>query len=349
MKSLRRMALAEIIGMYFGVYLQSDRGLSLNTRSSYFAAVELYVDWLTKKLGKGIEELDPGDLTCDGVKEWLRSGEAERGWSVRTRNQRLSGIKNFFGYIAYDRRDLVLESARVKDIASKRGPKGIIDYLDEKEMNVLLSAIEGNGIETIRDRAMFTIVYALGLRVSEITGLTLDRVFLGSDPQILVHGKGGSRDPMPLPESCVAVLENWLAVRQANGSVARVFLNRVGKPISRSGVAERLAKYVKIAEARCPSIARKTVSPHVLRHSCAMRILHEHHDPRVVARFLRHRDYGSVEIYLHASAREKKRLMFDLGDTGIKPGSFAKRSSGVLEALDKAKKNLRFEAEQEDA
>lgn len=340
MRGHQRIELAEVIGSYFGVYLQGEKGLSRNTRKSYFFSVELYLRWLRDTRGKSIDELDPEDLTGQSAKEFLRHLEEDRDCCVRTRNQRLSGLKNFFGYLAYERPDLVLESARLKDIRGKRGPKGLIDWLDEKEMEVLLAAIEGDGAGTIRDKAMFTLGYALGLRVSEITGLTLDRIFLGSDPQILIHGKGGTRDPMPLPDDCVTVLENWLAVRRPNGEVARVFLNRIGKPITRAGVADRLAKYVKIAEARCASITRKTVSPHVLRHSCAMRILHQQHDPRVVARFLRHRDFGSVEIYLHASSREKKRLMFELGDTGIKPGSFAKRSTGVLAALERAKRDL---------
>ena len=345
MSRKHRLTLAKLIGKYFGEYLQGESGLSSNTRNSYNDSVLLYLRWLSDRIGKDIDELDPVDMTSDGVKDFLRHLETDRGCCVRTRNQRLCGLRNFFGFLSYERPDLTVESARVKDIKGKRGPKGLIDYLDETEMDVLLAAIEGEDAGAIRDRAMFTLAYSLGLRVSELTGLTLDRTFLGSDPEILIHGKGQARDRMSLTPTCVGVLENWIAARKSSGSTARVFLNRVGKPITRSGVADRLTKYVRIAEKRCPSIARKNVTPHVLRHSCAMRILHEHHDPRLVARFLRHRDYSSVEIYLHASAREKNRLMFDLGDTGIERGSFAERSSSVLDALKNARKQADAPAE----
>ncbi len=343
MNKSNRIALAGLIGKYFGEYLRDDKGLSRNTTMSYRDSVQLYLRWLADKLNKDIDTLAPDELVSDGVKEFLRHLEADRNCSVRTRNQRLSGLRNFFGFLSYERPDLTLESARVKSIEGKRGPKGIIDYLDEKEMDVLLAAIEGQEPGAVRDRAMFTLAYSLGLRVSEITGLTLDRIFLGPDPEILIHGKGHARDRMSLTLTCVGVLEAWLTVRRPSEAAAKVFLNRVGEPITPSGVADRLAKYVRIAAQRCPSIERKRVTPHVLRHSCAMRILHEHHDPRLVARFLRHKDYSSVEIYLHASAREKKRLMFELGDTGIARGSFSERSSSVLAALSKVgRTNPRF-------
>ncbi|MED5544624.1 MAG: tyrosine-type recombinase/integrase [Pseudomonadota bacterium] len=328
-----RLSLAQLIQSYFEKYLRGQCGLSPNTLQSYRDGVLLYLRWLSEEIGSGIEKLEPCDLSSDSVLEFLMYLEVKRKNAVRTRNQRLSALKSFFGHMAYEQPDLLVESSRVSLLKGKRSDKGLIDYLTDTEMTALLRTMEGSDPGTIRDKAMFTLAYAYGLRVSEVQGLTYDRVFLGRDPQIVILGKGGTKHALPLTENCVTVLENWMAVRSPRGAVQKVFLNRAGNALTRGGIAERLSKYVPMAIAHCPTIARKHVTPHVLRHSCAMQILNKTGDPRKVARFLRHADYKSVEIYLHSSAEEKAKLMFEVEGTGIKRGSFAARSAGVLAAL----------------
>jgi site-specific recombinase XerD len=151
----------------------------------------------------------------------------------------------------------------------------------------------------IRDRAMLHLAFAAGLRVSELVGLRLDDIERVPQPAIHVHGKGRRERPLPLWKETMAALRAWLAVL-GEGKCRELFLNAVGAAMSRSGFEYILAKHVKSAAQKQPSLDSKRVSPHVLRHTCAMHTLQATRDVRKVALWLGHASLQSTEMYLRA-------------------------------------------------
>lgn len=329
-----RLELAKLVTTYFTEYLDQRSGLSQTSILSYRDGVGLYLKWLGDQIGCGLERLEPRHLDADGVLDFLQYLETDRKNSINTRNQRLCALRSFFGHLAHKRQEMVLDSARISLIEGKRGgARPLIDYLKHDEMLVLLGTMKGESIGMIRDRAMFTLMYAYGLRVGEVRSLSCSKIFLGSDPKLVVHGKGRKNHAFPLTQNRVVLLENWLAVRSPRNGADALFLNRDGEAFTRNGIADRLAKYVKLAERECPTIADKHVTPHVLRHSCAMRVFRDTASLTAVGDFLRHADAKSTQIYLHASIEEKEEIMFDLGAGDVERGDFSERAGSVLAAL----------------
>jgi site-specific recombinase XerD len=171
-------------------------------------------------------------------------------------------------------------------------------------MQAIVDAADLNSRTGIRDRAMLYLTYAAGLRVSELVGLRLEDLTLQPWPAILVRGKGRRERTLPLWKEAATALRRWLAVRGA-APVPDMFVNARGAAMTRAGFEYVLAKHVVIAATRVPSLLKKRVSPHVLRHTCAMLALRGTRDVRKVALWLGHASPTTTEIYLHADASEK--------------------------------------------
>ena len=154
---------------------------------------------------------------------------------------------------------------------SRKPTLALVPYLVQEEIQALLDAPDPSTREGVRDRAMLHLAVCAGLRVSELTGLRLDDVAPQS-ASIRVRGKGRRERALPLWKTTAAALRAWLAIR---GSVAspELFVNARGQPFSRWGVAYVLRRHTETADRKCLTLHGKQVSPHVLRHSCAMIVL----------------------------------------------------------------------------
>jgi site-specific recombinase XerC len=168
---------------------------------------------------------------------------------------------------------------------------------------------------------MLHLAFAGGLRVSELVGLDIGQFDGRSPASIHVMGKGRRERVLPLWQETVAAIRAWITVRPAGGDTA-LFLNNAGRAMTRSGFEYILAKHAVVASLRVPSLATKTISPHVLRHSCAMHMLQATRDIRKVALWLGHATLQSTEIYLRADPAEKLEMLGALAPLGIKPGKF---------------------------
>lgn len=199
-------------------------------------------------------------------------------------------------------------------IPFKKTNEALVDYLNRQELQALLDAPDPKTRFGTRDRAMIHLCFAAGLRVSELVGLRLDHVQTHPQASIHVHGKGRRERVLPLWKETLRVLRAWLAVR-GQSSTPELFLSAKGGPLTRSGFEYILAKYIEIAANACPSIMSKRVSPHVLRHTCAMHTLQATHDVRKVVLWLGHASVKSAEIYLRANPTEK----LDALEAGIAP------------------------------
>jgi len=242
------------------------------------------------------------------VLAFLEHIETGRGNSSRTRNARLSAIRAFAHFIEYRVPSAVEQVRRILAIPSKKTDQALVDYLNRHELQALLDAPDPTTHSGNRDRAMLHVCFAGGLRVSELIGLQLDDVQTHPEASIRVRGKGRRERLLPLWKETAKVLRAWLALR-GQSPASELFLNARGNPLTRSGFEYIVEKHVKAAATVCPSISSKRVSPHVLRHTCAMHTLQATHDVRKVALWLGHASVKTTEVYLRADPTEKLEVL----------------------------------------
>ena len=249
-------------------------------------------------------QIDLVQLDAQLVLEFLSYIEEQRRNTVRTRNARLAAIKSFFRYLEYRAPQCIEQIRQIHAIPMKKTEEALVAFLDRNEMQALLDAPEISTTLGVRDRAMLHLTYACGLRVSELVSLRMDQFDTRAPPSLRVLGKGRRERILPLWKETVSALNAWLRVRRSNDA-PEIFLNANGRAMTRAGFEYVIDKYVQIAKGKRPSIATKRVTPHVLRHSCAMHILQATSDVRKVSLWLGHTSIQSTEIYLRADPTEK--------------------------------------------
>jgi site-specific recombinase XerD len=255
------------------------------------------------------------------VMEFLAQCEAVRGNSASTRNTRLAAIKSCMRFVEYRVPALLEQSRRVLAIPTKKTPVPLVMHLSMPEMPALLDAPDVRTRLGIRDRAMIHLGFAAGLRVSELLSLPVPAVTFHPTPVVQVHGKGRRERALPLWKQTADDLRAWLAVR-GNASLPEMFLSTHSRAMTRMGFTHMLQKYVRLAEQRCPSLQTKHVTPHVLRHTCAMMILQATGDLRKVSLWLGHADMQTTEGYLRADPTEKLEALEAVMPPALRRGQF---------------------------
>lgn len=224
------------------------------------------------------------------------------------------------------------QCSRIRGMKAKKVDIPVVDWLTLEETVAVLRAPGQESAEAMLDRAMLLLAYACGLRVSEATSLSLDDLDLGPRPSVHILGKGRRARVLPLAPNTVRHLRAWIALRPTTSS-DNLFVNGHGLPITRDAFALRLKKYVRLASTGIPNLRRKNVTPHVLRHSCAMHMLKGTKDIRKVSLWLGHASLKTTEIYLHADPDEKLEILTARGDLGIKAGRFSPQASAMMVML----------------
>jgi site-specific recombinase XerD len=232
------------------------------------------------------------------------------------------------------------QTRRIFAIPMKKTDTRLVRHLGTEEVQALLDAPEPIAWAGIRDRAMLHLCFAAGLRVSELTSLRLEDLSLHPQASILVHGKGRKERCLPLWKETTVALRAWLAVR-GTVLVPELFVNARREPMTRSGFEYILEKYVHIATERCPSLANKRVSPHVLRHSCALAVLEATKDLRKVSLWLGHAHMQTTEMYTRADPSIKLEALNAMTAPHLRSGRF--RASDKLIASLKARSVMRRE------
>ena len=316
-------------------HLSRDRRASRHTVASYAQTFLLLNGFVAGKLDTQPCLLKVEQLSVELILEFLDSLETVRKNSIRTRNLRLVAIKAFFRYIQYRVASCLDMARQVHAIPSKRFDQPLIEYLNTAEMEALLDAPDTSTAAGVRDRAMLHLTYAAGLRVSELVGLRCADLDPGLE-SIHVLGKGRRERTLPLWRETRAVLDEWLAVRPQSRT-DRVFLNARGRPISRHGFAHRLKLHVSSAKRKVPSIGSKNVTPHVLRHSCAMNTYKATGgDIRKVSIWLGHIGLKSTEIYVRADTLERLEVLKSRTPPEITRGIFDNAPDKLMEMLREA-------------
>ena len=256
------------------------------------------------------------------IRDYLAHLERDCRNTARTRNLRLTAIRSFMKYVEYEVPSALEQARQVLAISNKRTEERLINHLTREEMKAVLDAPDPSTRSGIRDQAMLYLGFAAGLRASELVGLRLDDIELdGPYPSILVRGKGRSQRRLPLWKEATRALRAWLAVRGAVPT-PEVFLNARGEALTTSGFSYIVKKHARVAAQQCPSLSKKNISPHVLRHTCAMISLQATGDIRKVAMWLGHSSLKSTEIYLRADPTEKLNTIEKALPPDLRRGTF---------------------------
>ncbi|MEJ2388651.1 MAG: tyrosine-type recombinase/integrase [Chromatiaceae bacterium] len=277
---------APLITTFFRNHLAVEKGVSKHTIASYSYAFKFLCRYVSERIGKSPSALALEDLDARMIRDYLAHLERNFSNTSRTRNLRLTAIRSFMKYVEYEVPSALEQTRQILAISNKRTDERLINHLTREEMNAVLDAPDPNTRSGIRDQAMLYLGFAAGLRASELVGLGVDNIELdGPYPSILVQGKGRSQRRLPL----------W----------PELFLNARGEALTTSGFSYIVKKHARIAAQQCQSLSKKDVSPHVLRHTCAMISLQATRDIRKVAMWLGHSSLKSTEIYLRADPTEK--------------------------------------------
>jgi integrase/recombinase XerD len=314
--------LAPIMQGFFTDHLITQRHASPHTVASYRDTLTILLGYAHQRRGKLPAQLDLADLDAALVGAFLTHLEKERGNSAATRNARLTAIRALFRYASLRAPEHAALIARVLSIPAKRTDTTIVCFLAQDELNALTAAAAAAGTwHGRRDHTLLTLTAQTGLRVSELTGLRISDIHLGSGPHVYCRGKGRRDRCTPLTPSTVRTLTAWLGERNAQPGDP-LFPTQAGKPMSPDAVSRLLAKYVHLASASCPSLKDKTISPHTLRHSAAMALVHAGVDPTVIALWMGHASPLSTRPYLHADMKLKQQAADRLTPPGIQPGRY---------------------------
>jgi site-specific recombinase XerD len=238
------------------------------------------------------------------VMEFLAQCETARGNSASPRHTRVAAMKSCMRFVEYRVPALLEQSRRVLAMPTKKTPVPLVMHRSITERQALLDAPDVRIRMGIRDRAMLHLGCAAGLRVSALLSLPMSAVTFPPTPVIQVHGKGRRERALPLGKQTADDLRTWLAVR-GHVALPEMLLSPHSHALTRMGFTHMLHQYVRLAERYCPSLQTKHGTPHVLRHTCAMMILHATGDLRNVSLWLGHADMQTTEVYLRADPPEK--------------------------------------------
>src|ERR1700722_8166621 len=312
-------SLAPHMEAFLREHLVRHRGASPHTCDSYAYSFQCLFEFASKKLKVAPSALMLEQLDASLLCTFLQHLETTRGNSAETRNVRLAAIRSFFRFLEHREPAAIGQVRRVLAIPFKRTDQRLVPYLGQEEMQALLDAPDPST--------------RMGVRVSELTGLRIDDVAPQS-ASIRVRGKGRRERALPLWKTTAAALRAWLAIR---GPVAspELFVNARGQPFSRWGVAYVLRRHTETATRKCSTLNGKQVSPHVLRHTCAMVVLQATQDIRKVSLWLGHSNLITTEVYVRADPTEKLEAIEAVVPPSLRKGRF--RPPDKLLALLKGK------------
>lgn len=326
-------SLAPHMEAFLREHLARHRGASQHTCDSYAYSFQSLFAFASQKLKAAPSALLLEQLDAALISTFLEHLETTRGNSAETRNIRLAAIRSFFRFLQHREPAAVAQVRRVLAIPFKKTDTRLVGYLVQEEMQALLDSPDPSTREGVRDRAMLHLAVCTGLRVSELTGLRLDDLAPQS-ASIRVRGKGRRERALPLWKTTAAALRAWLAIRGPVTS-PELFVNARGQPFSRWGVAYVLRRHTETAARKCSTLNGKQVSPHMLRHTCAMVVLQATQDIRKVSLWLGHSNLITTEVYVRADPTEKLEAIEAVVPPSLRKGRF--RPPDKLLALLKGK------------
>jgi site-specific recombinase XerD len=312
---------AGLLEGFFTQRLMQQRCASAHTIASYRDTFRLLLRFAQQHLRKAPSQLALDDVDAPLVLAFLDAMEQLRGVGARTRNLRLTAIHSFFRYAAFESPEHSAQIQRVLAIPAKRFARTLVNFLTRAEVDALLAAPDPDTWSGRRDHALLLLAVQTGLRLSELTGLQRESLSLGVGAHVRVIGKGRKERCTPLSKSTRSVMAAWLQEPSIVPGQP-LFPNAQGGRLSSHGVHYLLSKHVKAATEACPSLERKRVTPHVLRHTTAMDLLQAGVEQAVIALWLGHESIETTQIYLDANLALKEQVLAKTTPPGGTPGRY---------------------------
>ena len=299
---------ATLIQQFFTEYLVAQRAVSPRTVACYRDALMLFLEFAGRQLGKEPTALQLADLQPDMILAFLDHLEQARHNAVRTRNLRLTALRTFLKFAS--RRDVAslqyVEQALA--VPMKRFEQSMLGFLTREETLAVLGQ-PGSSWATQRDHLLWALLYNTGARVSEIIGVRVVDVVLDGAACVHLRGKGRKQRSVPLWKTTAQEIRAWLHRNPMLTGEAALLPNRDGQAMSRSNVTKRLKVAVARAAEQVPSLLKKRVSPHILRHTTAMHLLQAGVPFNVIALWLGHESASTTHRYVEADLAMKEKAL----------------------------------------
>jgi integrase/recombinase XerD len=313
--------LGTLIEAFFCKRLISQRRASPHTIASYRDTFRLLLAFAQKRLSRPPSQLELKDISPSLVSDFLDHLEATRGNRARTRNLRLTAVRSFFRFAALEAPDHGGVIQRVLAIPNKRCQRPLIGFLTRPEIEALLAAVDCRTWIGRRDYAFLLVAMQTGLRLSEITAVRREDIILGPGAHIYCVGKGRKERGTPITKVARRVLQAWMKEPWPIES-AFLFPSISGGRLSADAVQDLVSKHVAAARTKCPSLVKKRVTPHVLRHTAAMELLQAGVDRSMIALWLGHESVETTQIYLNANLALKEEILAKINPVNGKPGRY---------------------------
>lgn len=287
-------------------HVVTERNLARNTQASYRDTLVLLLPYMSKLQKKAIDRLSVDDLSPSVVRSFLEYVEKERGCGGATRNLRLATIHSLAKFIALHSPEHVAWCSGIRAVPFKKTAKATLSYLDKPEMEALLTTPDLQTSRGRRDYALLLFLYNTGARADEAAHLSVSDITWGSAPAVRLVGKGNKTRWCPLWSRTADTLKPLVAGRAAQDFV---FLNRLGQPLTRFGIYSLVRRAATQASRGLPGLAAKRISPHCLRHTCAVHLLRSGVDINTIRAWLGHVSLNTTNIYAEVDLEMKAKAL----------------------------------------
>ncbi|MGA2990903.1 MAG: tyrosine-type recombinase/integrase [Candidatus Korobacteraceae bacterium] len=319
MSRQKQDTLLALVQSFFQDYLQRVRGASDHTVRAYRDTLKLLFTFLVQGKNGSAADLSLDDLQADAVLAFLNHVESHRGNSASTRNCRLAAVRSFVQHLL--RHDLTRANqyGRILALPSKRAAIRAVTYLEPEEARSVIAAVDPQSQQAGRDRALLLFLYNTGARVSEALAVHLRELRLDRPQQVRLFGKGRKERICPLWPETAAALRQIANVESADEPI---FRNAGDAPLTRDGVAYLLDKYVRRASETLPQLRTRRITPHVMRHSCAVALLQAGVDVSVIRDYLGHASVSTTSRYITTNLKMKREVLDAFWNrAGLKKGA----------------------------
>lgn len=304
MKRLRCDPLLSLVQSFFHDHLRRTRGASEHTVRAYRDALKLLFMFIAKRCRRSVAELRLDDLRAEVVLAFLEHVEAERDNSAVTRNCRLAAIRSFVDHLLRHDVTRAEQYGRILAITTKRATSRVVVYLEPEDVRAVIAAVDSQRPNHPRDRALLLFLYNTGARISEALALRPRDLQLEKPRQARLLGKGGKERVCPL------WADTATALRQLPLSDdLPIFRNARGGSLTRDGAAYIIEAYVSRAAKTRPTLRRRRITPHVLRHSCAVALLQAGVDVSVIRDYLGHASVATTSRYITTNVEMKRDVL----------------------------------------
>ena len=322
---------------FFTTHLPQVRGASPHTLRSYRDSLALLLRFVATRAGRDVVRLDLDAVTPEAVIAFLHDLEHTRHNRPSTRNVRLAAIHAFFRHVAHAHPEHLERCQQVLAVPFKRSHPRRIEYLEHEEILAVLDAVDRATPDGRRDYALLATMFNTGARVQEILDLRPSDLQLVAPAHVRLMGKGRKERLCPLWPQTAQILQAYVTQRRlASASGDRLFVNHRGTPLTRFGVRYLLAKYCNRARPACPTLARKRLHPHSLRHSTAVHLLKAGVDLITISHWLGHASPNTTHRYAAIDLEAKRAALSKAKPIGQEDTPLApwRADTTILEWLD---------------